>query len=85
MHCFNVNDEIPRYEPMKVEQHVDDLAKIVNLEWRYWESFLKKKQQESSLRKLSNLADDEATQNQESKNKENKSGDFNDESYLGKR
>ena len=38
MHCFDVNDKIPRYEPMEVEQQIGDLAETMNLEWHYWKN-----------------------------------------------
>ncbi|KAG1441307.1 hypothetical protein G6F46_013410 [Rhizopus delemar] len=35
MHCFNVFDEIPDYEPMEVE-NINDLYQTTELEWHHW-------------------------------------------------
>ena len=35
MHCFNVFDEIPKYEPMEVE-NINDLYQTTELEWHHW-------------------------------------------------
>jgi hypothetical protein len=35
MHCFNVFDEIPKYEPIEVE-NINDLYQTTELEWHHW-------------------------------------------------
>ncbi|EIE76833.1 hypothetical protein RO3G_01537 [Rhizopus delemar RA 99-880] len=35
MHCFNVFDEIPDYEPMEVE-NINNLYQTTELEWHHW-------------------------------------------------
>ncbi|KAG1417628.1 hypothetical protein G6F58_005424 [Rhizopus delemar] len=35
MHCFNVFDEIPKYEPMEFE-NINDLYQTTELEWHHW-------------------------------------------------
>jgi hypothetical protein len=31
MHCFNISDDIPKYEPMDIERDVSDLYETVDL------------------------------------------------------
>ncbi|CEI91875.1 hypothetical protein RMCBS344292_06152 [Rhizopus microsporus] len=35
MHCFNALDDIPEYEPMKVE-NTKDLYEATEFEWHHW-------------------------------------------------
>jgi hypothetical protein len=36
MHCFNVLDEIPKYDPMEIE-NINGLYQTAELEWHHWE------------------------------------------------
>jgi hypothetical protein len=38
MHCFNILDDIPNYEPMGVVRDDSDLYETVELEWHHWEN-----------------------------------------------
>ncbi|KAG1041488.1 hypothetical protein G6F43_012090 [Rhizopus delemar] len=73
MHCFSITDEIPKYEPMEIEQEAVDLFETVNLEWHYWENTESStKKPEPSLRKLLEFAgyqisQEEAEMRQQSK------------------
>jgi hypothetical protein len=73
MHCFSITDEIPKYEPIEIEQEAVDLFETVNLEWHYWENTESStKKPEPSLRKLLEFAgyqisQEEAEMRQQSK------------------
>ncbi|KAI8348854.1 hypothetical protein BD560DRAFT_493005 [Blakeslea trispora] len=83
MHCFNVMDEIPRYDPMEIEYPVGNIVEAINLEWHYWENgepAEKKKKQEPSLKKLLNLADYETARKEENKKQQTENSEPNESS-----
>ena len=82
MHCFNIMDEIPRYDPMEIEHQVGNIVETVNLEWHYWENGEpdEKKKQEPSLKKLLNLADYETARKEENKKQQTENSEPNEPS-----
>ncbi|KAI8370160.1 hypothetical protein EDC96DRAFT_588327 [Choanephora cucurbitarum] len=65
MHCFNIMDEIPRYDPMEIEHQVGNIVET---------------KQEPSLKKLLNLADYETARKEENKKQQTENSEPNEPS-----